>query len=416
MPLTDAKIRATKPSDKPIKLTDGAGLYLEVRPTGTKLWRYRYRILGKENLFAIGEYGDTKPKISLADARAAARAARVLVKQGMHPSHERKTAQLANHAENANTFEVVASEWIEKTKAGSSAYYRQQIERVFKADVYPAIGRLAIRKVTAAHILKIIQSVEARGAPIVAANLRQWCSAVFRYGVSTLRVEVDPAAALRGSIMRPKTKHAKALTSDEIKLFLKGLESYGGYRITVIALKLMLLTFVRTVELRQAKWVEFDLEKSEWRIPAERMKMGEQHLVPLSCQATKLLVELRTYTGGRDHLFPNQRNPRTCMTTTTLNRALERMGLCGKDNLGFSAHGFRATASTMLHEAGYRTEVIERQLAHAERNKVRAAYNHAEFLPERRTMLQQWADKIDELNQDTKNNRGTQGAGLNVAA
>lgn len=402
MPLTDAKIRATKPGEKPVRLTDGAGLYLEVRPTGTKLWRYRYRILGKENLFAIGEYGDAKPKLSLAEARAAARAARALVKEGVHPSHERKTAQLASHAENANTFEAVASEWIEKTKAGSSAYYRQQIERVFKADVYPTIGKLAIRKVTAAHILKIMRNVESRGAPVVAANLRQWCSGVFRYGVATLRLDVDPAAALRGSITRPKTKHAKALTRDEVKLFLDSVESYGGYRITVIALKLMLLTFVRTVELRQARWAEFDLEKSEWRIPAERMKMGEQHLVPLSHQATKLLIELKTYTGGREHLFPNQRNPRTCMTNTTLNRALERMGFCGKEGLGFSAHGFRATASTMLHEAGHRTDVIERQLAHAERNKVRAAYNHAEFLPERRLMLQEWADKIDALGQDPR--------------
>lgn len=397
MPLTDAKIRTTKPSDKPIKLTDGAGLYLEVRPSGKKLWRYRYRILGKENLFAIGEYGDKKPKISLSEARDAAKAARVLVKQGVHPSHDRQTAQLANHAENANTFEVVASEWIEKTKAGASDYYRQQIVRVFKADVYPAIGKLAIRKVTAAHILKIMRSAEARGATAVAANIRQWCSAVFRYGVATLRLEVDPAGALRGSITRPKTKHAKALTAEEIKLFFKGLESYGGYRTTAIALELMLLTFVRTVELRQAEWSEFDLDNGEWRIPAARMKMKEQHLVPLSEQTIKLLTELKTYTGGRKHLFPNQRNPQTCMTNTTLNRALERMGLCGKNGIGFSAHGFRATASTMLHEAGHSGDVIERQLAHAERSKVRAAYNHAQFLPDRRRMMQEWADKIDFL-------------------
>ncbi len=399
MSLTDAKIRATKPSDKPIKLADGAGLYLEVRPSGKKLWWYRYRILGKENLFAIGEYGDAKPKIGLAEARAAARSARALVKEGVHPSHDRKTAQLANNAENANTFEVVASEWMEKTKAGASAYYRKQIVRVFSADVYPAIGKLAIRKVTAAHILKIMRSAEARGAMAVAANIRQWCSAVFRYGVATLRLEVDPAAALRGAIARPKTKHAKALTADEIKFFIKGLESYGGYRTTVIALELMLLTFVRTVELRQAEWTEFDFENAEWRIPAQRMKMKEQHLVPLSRQSLKLLIELKTYTGGRKHLFPNQRNPQTCMTNTTLNRALERMGFCGRDGIGFSAHGFRATASTMLHEAGHSGDVIERQLAHAERSKARAAYNHAQFLPDRRRMMQEWADKIDELAQ-----------------
>jgi integrase len=202
---------------------------------------------------------------------------------------------------------------------------------------------------------------------------------------------------LKGAITRPKPKHAKALSPSETKLFLKGLQTYGGYRTTVIALNIMLLTFVRTIELRQAEWSEFNLEKSEWRIPARRMKMEEQHLVPLSKQVVKLLGELRTFTGGRMHLFPNLRNPQTCMTNTTLNRALERMGLCGKDGIGFSAHGFRATASTMLHEAGYPTEVIERQLAHADRNKVRAAYDHAEYLPQRRTMMQEWADMIDDL-------------------
>jgi integrase len=397
MPLTDAKIRSTKPTEKPVKLTDGAGLYLEVRPSGTKLWRYRYRIAGKENLFAIGEYGDEAPKLGLAEARAAARAALVLVKQGVHPAQDRKVAQLATHAQNANTFEAVAKEWIERTQSGSSDYYRKQIERVFKADVYPAVGSLPIRKVTAAHLLQIMRKVEARGAPVVAANIRQWSSAVFRYGVATLRLDIDPAAALKGALTLPKTKHAKALTRDEIKTFLRVLDGHGGYRTTVIALRLMLLTFVRTVELRMAAWSEFDLDKAEWRIPALRMKMGEQHLVPLSRQAVALLRELKTLTGGRPLLFPNQRNPQTCMTNTTLNRALERMGLCGKDGIGFSAHGFRATASTLLHETGCRSDVIERQLAHAERNKVKAAYNHAEFLPERRAMMQDWADMIDAL-------------------
>lgn len=397
MPLTDAKIRNTRPAEKPIKLTDGAGLYLEVRPTGAKLWRYRYRIAGSENVYAIGEYGDAAPKLGLAEARKEALAARALVIEGVHPAHNRQTVRLATHAENANTFEAVAKEWIEKTKAGSSAYYRQQIERVFKADVYPAIGKLPIRKVTAAHILKIVRSVEARGAPMVAANVRQWSSAVFRYGVATLRVEFDPAAALKGAVIRPKSKHAKALSRDEVKMFLKGVERYGGYRATVIALRLMLLTFVRTVELRKAEWSEIDLERAEWRIPAERMKMGEQHLVMLSRQAVELLKELHTHTGGRKHLFPNLRDPQSCMTNTTLNRALERMGLCGKEGIGFSAHGFRATASTILHEAGYRSDVIERQLAHAERNKVRAAYDHAEYLPERQKMMQDWADMIDAI-------------------
>jgi integrase len=179
--------------------------------------------------------------------------------------------------------------------------------------------------------------------------------------------------------------------------FVKALDSYGGYRTTVIALRLMLLTFVRTVELRAAHWAEFDLDRAEWRIPAERMKMPEPHIVPLSRQAVALLTELQTHTGGRSFLFPNYRNPQTCRTATTLNRALERMGFNGKDSIGFSAHGFRATASTMLNELSFRSEVIERQLAHAERNKVRASYNQGEYMEERRAMMRQWANLTDEM-------------------
>lgn len=276
MPLTDAKLRSAKPTDKPYKLTDGAGLHCEVRPSGAKLWRYRYRINGTENVFAIGEYGDMAPKMGLAQARKAAAAARALVVQGIHPAHQRQTARLAVTVENANTFEAVAKEWLEKTKSSVTPYYRGQIERAFNADVYPVVGKLPIRSITAAHILKIIRAIEERGAPVVAANTRQWCSAVFRYAVSTLRVDNDPAAALKGAVFRPKTKHAKALTRDEVRFFLKGLDNYGGYRATVIALRLMLLTFVRTVELRQAEWKEFDLDRAEWRI-VEMRAVSELH-------------------------------------------------------------------------------------------------------------------------------------------
>jgi integrase len=393
MALTDAKIRNVKPGVKPIKLTDGSGLYSEVRKTGAKLWRYRYRIGEKENLFAVAHY----PAIGLAEARAARAEARELVKKGIHPAHERKAARLATHAANANTFEAVAREWMEKKKKGWTAYYTRQVQRVLEADVFPHIGALPIRTVTAAHLLEIVRRVEKRGAETFAVMLRQWTSAVFRYAVSTLRAETDPAAALKGAIDRPKTKHAKPLSRDQIASFAKALDSYGGYRTTVIALRLMLLTFVRTKELRTAPWTEINFDRAEWRISAERMKMGEAHIVPLSRQAVALLRELHTLTGGRDILFPNYRNPRTCMTATTLNRALERMGFNGKDTIGFSAHGFRATASTILNEIGFRPEVIERQLAHAERNKVRASYNQAEYLAERRAMMQQWADLTEDM-------------------
>ncbi len=393
MSLTDAKIRNTKPGPRSIKLADGGGLYLEVRPTGAKLWRFRYRIAGKENVFAIGDY----PSIALAEVRAEHGKARALVKQGIHPSHSRQAERLSNHAANANTFEAVAKEWIAKKSPGWTPYYLRQVERFLESDVFPHVGRLPIRSVTAAHLLEIIRRIEGRGAESVALLVRQWSSAIFRYAVATLRADGDPAAALKGAIHRPKVVHHKPLSRSQIVDFTKALGKYCGYRTTVIALRLMLLTFVRTVELRKAEWSEFDLDDAEWRVPAERMKMREPHIVPLSQQAVGLLRELQTYTGGRDALFPNYRRPNECMTATTLNRALERMGFNGKDSIGFSAHGFRATASTILNEMGYRSDVIERQLAHAERDKVRASYNHAEYMEERKAMMQEWANFIDGL-------------------
>jgi hypothetical protein len=248
MPLTDAKIRNTKSDDKPIRLTDGGGLYLEVRPTGAKLWRYRYRIAGKENVFAIGEYFNDRrgEHISLDDARTERDKARALVKQGVHPAHRRQAERLAAHAENTNTFEGVAREWISKKKPGWTAYYLRQVERFLESDVFPYVGNLPIRSVTAAHLLEIVRRIEGRGAETVALLVRQWTSAIFRYAVATLRAETDPAAALKGAIHRPKVEHHKPLSRDQIIDFVKALDGYAGYR-TVIALRLMLLTFVRTV-------------------------------------------------------------------------------------------------------------------------------------------------------------------------
>lgn len=398
MSLTDAKVRSAKPTEKAYKLSDSGGLYLLIKPNGSRLWRWKYRIAGKENHYAIGEY----PAVSLAEARVERDEARKLVKQGVHPSHNRQTQRLMQVAEGANTFKAVALEWVGKKKPGWSAYYLRQVERFMAADVYPYIGDLPIRSVTAAHLLEIIRRIEDRDAATVALLVRQWCSAIFRYAVATLRADVDPAAALRGAITRPKVAHHKPLSRTQIVEFVECLDEYGGYRTTVIALRLALLTFVRTVELRAAEWSEIDLDRAEWRIPAERMKMREPHIVPLSTQAITLLRELHTLTGNQRWLFPNYRRPQTCMTATTLNRALERMGFNGKDSVGFSTHGFRATASTILNEDGYRTDVIERQLAHKERNAVRASYNQGDYLTERRSMMQEWADYIDKLIADAK--------------
>ena len=244
-----------------------------------------------------------------------------------------------------------------------------------------------------------MKRVEKRGASTIAKLIRQWSGQIFRYAVSSGRASGDPSTALKGALKRRQVRHNPPLSKENIPVLLKKLGAYGGYISTRIAVRLMLLTFTRTQELRMAEWVEFDLEGAEWRIPAERMKMakhmlpGEVHIVPLSRQAVSLLRELHTITGGRDFLLPNLRKPNSCMSGTTINRVLERLGFAGE----FSGHGFRSTASTFLHELGYDEKVIDRQLAHAERNKVKAAYNHAEYLPKRREMMQAWADWIDEL-------------------
>ena len=323
-------------------------------------------------------------RFTLSEARREHDRCRDLVKRGIHPAHRRQAQRALQVAENANTFKTLALEWVQQKKPGWTPNYSRQVERFLDANVFPYIGALPVRSVTAAHLLEIVRRAEARGAKTVALLLRQWCSAIFRYAISTLKADNDPTAALKGAINRPRVKHSKPLSRSDIPRLIKALDEYGGYRTTVIALRLMLLTFVRTVELRAACWSEIDFDRAEWRIPSERMKMRDPHLVPLSLPAIELLRELHSLTGGCRFLFPNQRRPDNCMSAVTLNRALARMGFNGKGTMGFAAHGFRATASTILHELGHRTEVIERQLAHKDRNKVRASYNQAEYLGERR--------------------------------
>lgn len=394
--LTDTKARNAKPAEKPYQLQDGMGLYLDVRPSGAKYWRYRYWFNPKKaGIYTIGEY----PAVSLADARREREWAREHVKQGLNPTTAKEAERLHQMGEHANTFKVIAQEWIEQNRAHWSANYLRQVETFLDKDVFPKIGSTPIRMVTSARLLAIIREVEKRGAQSIAVLIRQWSGQIFRFAIATLRADNDPTSALYGAIRRAPVRHNPPLAKDEIPRFLNLLGEYGGYRGTVIALKLMLYTFVRTVELRKAEWTEFDLDAAEWRVPADRMKMkkqmkvGESHIVPLSRQAVELLTELKTISGGRQYLFPNLRTPKECMTATTINQALKRMGYAGK----FSGHGFRSTASTLLHEMGWRSELIERQLAHAERDKVKAAYNHAEYLPERREMMQAWSDWIDEL-------------------
>ena len=410
MLLSDAKIRTEKPAKSPRKLRDGRNLYLVVLPSGRKVWRIRYRKPGgADTYFTFGEHcrppsGETPAaakgrkesgRLTLSEARLECERFRGLVRQGLHLSRHKKALRAARDAESANTFEIVAREWMEKQQKWS-AKYRKQVTGGLEQDVFPALGDVPMREITAHQILALLQETEKR-ATTMAKLENQWIGQVFRYAVSTLRADNDPTYALKGALISHKVQHHRALSQDEIPRFLKVLDSYGGNRPTVIALQLLLLTFVRPGELRQAKWQEFDLDKCEWRIPAERMKMNEIHIVPLSRQAVELAGELHLLTGHQELLFPNVRRPKVCMTATTLNRALENIGYNGKGTIGFSAHGFRTTASTLLNEFNFRPDVIERQLAHKERNQSRASYNRAMYLPERRKMMQAWADYLDSL-------------------
>jgi integrase len=400
MALTNTKITNAKPAAKPLKLPDGGGLYLEVRPSGAKLWRYRYRIAGRENVFAIGEFFPDQKRaghISLEAARAARNAARVLVRRGVHPAHARQEALRSQIERNADTFKVVALEWMDLKSAMWGDTYEAQVRHVFDTDVFPHIGTLPISTVTAAQVLEIMRRVEARDASTFAHLIRQWTSAIFCYAVTTLRAQTDPAAALKGAVGRKRTRHSRSLAQDELGAVLNRLDTYGGEQITKIAIRLITLTFVRTVELRAAEWTEFDLDAAIWRIPGARMKMKDEHIIPLSRQSVALLRELHKLTGDGRYLFPNRRRKDACMTSTTINRALERMGFNGEGTIGFSGHGFRSTASTMLNEAGFNPDAIERQLAHQERNETRRSYNHAKYLKDREQIMQAWADIVDHI-------------------
>lgn len=359
---------------------------MEVRANGSKLWRYRYRIAGKENVFAIGSY----PEVKLANAREDLSRARALVRQGVHPSHNRKAERIRQAYQYANTFEAMAEEWL--TEHAEDWARRTVIQRrnAFKRHVYSYIGALPLAQVTSAHVLDVLKRIEKNSGPVMAVFVRQWISAVFRRAIVTLRAEIDPAAPLDGAIKTKPTQHRKALTKIQLPAFLAALQNYNGSFSNRIALELMLLLFTRTGELVGARWEEFDVKSAEWRIPGERMKMGDPHIVPLPRQAVHLLKKLYVVTGHGEYLFPSRSNPRKPASKGVLWKAVVAMGYAGQ----FSPHGFRATASTLLNEMGFRADVIERQLAHQERNKSRKSYNHAEYLPERRQMMQQWADYV----------------------
>ena len=389
MPLTDTAIRKAVPRSKPFKLSDGGGLFLLVQPSGGKWWRYKYHFAGKERLLALGVY----PDVSLADARERHAQARKAVASGVDPGEQKKEAKRQAQIQSGNSFESIAREWCERKKHEWVPRYFGYMTRRLEQHIFPKLGRRPITEISAPEFLAVMRVVEASGALELAHRLMQAAGQIFRYAIATGRAERNPVADLRGALKRPVTTHQAYLKESELPEYLVKLEAYDGSRQTKLALRFLLLTFVRTTELRGATWTEINFDKAEWRIPAERMKMREAHLVPLSTQALATLRELHELTGQRDHVFPCQRRPSGCMSENTMLYALYRMGYHSRA----TGHGFRSTASTILNEHGFQPDVIERQLAHNERNQVRAAYNHAQYLPERRKMMQWWADFLNGI-------------------
>ena len=369
-------------------MSDGEGLFLLITPAGSKYWRLKYFIAGKEKLLALGVY----PDVTLADARERRAEARKVLAAGKDPGETKKETKRVQTLQAANSFEIVAREWLEKRShewAGSTA--RTRLTRI-EMHILPQLGSRPIAEITAPEVLAVLRTVEDRGTLDTARRIMQMCGQIFMYAIATGRAERNPVPDLRGALKTPIVKHYSFINESELPAFIEKMEAYDGGFQTRLALRFLLLTFVRSNELRAAKWTEINWEKAEWRIPAERMKMKELHIVPLSTQTIVVLRELQKHTGTWQYLFPNQHNPAKCMSENTILFALYRMGYHSRA----TGHGFRSTASTILNEHGFRADVIERQLAHGERNAVRAAYNHAQYLPERRQMMQWWADYLDE--------------------
>ncbi len=395
MKLNDVAVRKAKPEAKSYKMADGGGMYLEVMPNGSKYWRLKYRIAGKEKRLALGVY----PDITLADARERREQARKLIANGTDPGAVKQTQKRLAKIGAANTFEAVAREWTENRSNNWTEGHKALTLRTLEQDAFPSLGNRPIAEITPSELLAAIRAIEKRGALEISGRVLQRCSAVFRYAIATDRCNRNPATELRGALKKPKRTHYTTIDKGGFPKLLRDIDGYQGSPLTTHALQLMALTFTRTAELIEARWEEIDLERGEWLIPAERMKMRRPHLVPLSRQAVAVFGELAKLSGDREHVFPNRNDPLKPASKAIILRSLGRMGYTGT----MTGHGFRSAASTMLNENKTKWEihrdVIEMQLAHVEKNASRAAYNFAEYLDERRAMMQQWADYLDKIKQ-----------------
>ncbi len=382
--LTDTSIKNAKPKEKPYKLADGGGLYLLVTPNGSRLWRLKYRVGGIEKLLSFGSY----PQVSLKEARDKAFEAKQGLSSGIDPSQAKK-AQKAS-ASGADSFEAVAREWFGKFSTGWAPGHAERVIRLLERDVFPWLGEKIVKEITAPELLSVLRRIEARGAVDTAHRARQTAGAVFRYAVATGRAERDPSGDLRGAIPPARGGHMAAITdSQRLGGLLRAIDAYEGGLIVRCALRLAPLVFVRPGELRRMEWAEISVERGEWVIPGEKMKMKREHIVPLSRQAVEILEEIRPFTGAGRYVFPSPTSQNRPLSDMALLTALRRMGIAKEE---MTIHGFRATASSLLNAQGWPSDVIERQLAHVERNKVRGAYNRHDYLPERRKMMQSWAD------------------------
>jgi integrase len=396
MALTDTEIRRSKPAEKAYKLFDSGGLHLLVTPSGGRLWRWKYRFEGTEKQLALGSY----PALSLADARERHAKARKQLANGIDPMAERKAEKTAVLVATKHTFQKIAEQWLEHWRGNKSARHSETTRNRLKVNVYPVLGTRPINEIEPMELVQLAKSIESRGASDMAKRILQVMGMVFRYAVAHGYAKRNPAAEIRPSdILKPTRKTNMArIDAKELPALLRAIEVYKGRQLTRLAIKLMAFTFVRTSELIGARWDEFDFDDRRWYIPAERMKMKTPHIVPLSSQAIEVLDLLRTISGDCELVFPGEQDFRKPMSNMTILKALERMGYKGR----MTGHGFRGVASTILHEQGYNHDHIELQLAHAPRNEVSAAYNHALYLEPRGKMMQDWSDFLERTQRGGK--------------
>ncbi|OKP00628.1 tyrosine-type recombinase/integrase [Xenorhabdus eapokensis] len=389
MKLTARQIDTAKPKDKSYKLSDGGGMYLEIFPNGSKCWRLKYRFAGKEKRLAFGTY----PTVTLAEARNKREDAKKILANGDDPGQVKKQEKREKALIVNNSFDKIALEWHAYKAPNWSKGYAEDLLEGFTKDIFPYIGKQAITDIKPLDMLTVLRKMEQRGVLDKLKKIRQACNQVFRYAIVTGRAEYNPAAELAGALATPKAKHFPHLNVDELPAFLQALSLYSGSKITQIATKLLLLTGLRTIELRASTWAEIDFDKAIWEIPQERMKMRRPHIVPLSEQALALLRELEAITGRFNFAFHGRNDAGKPMSEAAINQVLKRIGYGGKA----TGHGFRHTMSTILHEQGYNTAWIETQLAHVDKNSIRGTYNHAQYLDGRREMLQWYADYMEAL-------------------